>query len=339
MIRKDLVMEVGNHHAVGRENGYTLHGYVWTPDTIPVTSVIHVVHGMTEHMGRYEKFAERMTEVGIAVAGYDLRGHGRNAGDPNVASFISGAVKNNAEIGIKDYGWKNMVWEVRRASLEIRGMFPEADHYIMGFSLGSFLVRDCMIEGHLSGLKGIILMGTGFQPSVITSLMQKLIFKEIKLAGEGKTTDKVKDLAFGTYNKKFIPIRTDFDWLCSDANELCTYMNDPLVRKDISADLFYEMIGSINRTCKKSGYYNSSLQETPVLLISGWEDPVGGMGNGVKSVYKLFKCAGLRRVKMIRIAKSRHDLLHEYENGGACSAIIDIINWIGGTKVGCDVMF
>ncbi|MDY3918800.1 MAG: alpha/beta hydrolase [Candidatus Limivivens sp.] len=42
--------------------------------------MLQISHGMTEHIGRYEKLAEMLTSQGIVVAGFDLRGHGRNGG-------------------------------------------------------------------------------------------------------------------------------------------------------------------------------------------------------------------------------------------------------------------
>ena len=62
---------------------------LWVPDG-EVKAVLQITHGMTEHMGRYEVFAEYLCPMGIAVAGFDLRGHGANPGDPEVASFGEG---------------------------------------------------------------------------------------------------------------------------------------------------------------------------------------------------------------------------------------------------------
>ena len=66
--------------------GCELHASVWMPDQEP-KKVLQVIHGMTEHMGRYAKLAETLTEEGIVVAGLALRGHGRNPGDPEIAAF------------------------------------------------------------------------------------------------------------------------------------------------------------------------------------------------------------------------------------------------------------
>lgn len=52
-------------------HGTQLPALIWKPET-KVKGVLQITHGMTEHMERYEKFAEDMCEHGIAVAGFDL---------------------------------------------------------------------------------------------------------------------------------------------------------------------------------------------------------------------------------------------------------------------------
>ena len=52
--------------------GMQLPAILWLPDGEP-RRILQITHGMTEHIGRYEAFAETMTVQGIAVAGYDLR--------------------------------------------------------------------------------------------------------------------------------------------------------------------------------------------------------------------------------------------------------------------------
>ena len=57
-----------------------LSAVLWLPEIEP-KAVLQITHGMTEHIGRYEEFAEQMTAIGIAVCGFDLRGHGKNGND------------------------------------------------------------------------------------------------------------------------------------------------------------------------------------------------------------------------------------------------------------------
>lgn len=55
------------------ESNAKLYGKLWMPEGNPC-AVLQISHGMTEHIGRYEKMAETLANRGIAVAGYDLRG-------------------------------------------------------------------------------------------------------------------------------------------------------------------------------------------------------------------------------------------------------------------------
>ena len=66
--------------------GNALEAYIWSPDSEPKV-ILQVTHGMTEHMGRYEKLAEELAAQGVVTAGFDLPGHGRNPGRPDCASF------------------------------------------------------------------------------------------------------------------------------------------------------------------------------------------------------------------------------------------------------------
>ena len=60
--------------------------YIWRPKG-EVKYVLQIVHGMTEHMGRYGELAKFLTQEGVAIAGFDLRGHGVNGKGTACASF------------------------------------------------------------------------------------------------------------------------------------------------------------------------------------------------------------------------------------------------------------
>lgn len=51
----------------------------WLPEG-GARAVVTVVHGFTEHSGRYQWFAEQLNARGYAVYAADLRGHGRSEG-------------------------------------------------------------------------------------------------------------------------------------------------------------------------------------------------------------------------------------------------------------------
>ena len=54
---------------------HDLVGVVYLPEAAP-RGILHILHGMTEYIGRYDKFMSEMAEAGYIVCGYDHLGHG-----------------------------------------------------------------------------------------------------------------------------------------------------------------------------------------------------------------------------------------------------------------------
>lgn len=281
---------------------------IWQPEG-EIKAVIQITHGMTEHMGRYEQFANDLCSQGVAVAGFDLRGHGKNDGDSHIASCGEG-------------GWEASIEDMHRFFELLEQRFPNVPHYMLGFSLGSFLLREYLGK-YPDGIAGAIIAGTGHQPGWLLSVMMGIVKGQIKKVGYDQTTDLVRQLSFGTYNQKFKPNRTAADWLCSDEAELDRYLADPLVRKDISAGLFYELLGSMKRTGKACPYGSM-----PILLISGQKDPVGDFGKGVKAIYHRMKKTGMENVTLRLFADARHDIFHEEAGGVAETLRRCICDWV-----------
>lgn len=293
-------------------NGVMLPGVIWTPICTPCM-VVQIVHGMTEHIGRYEELASILTNYGIAVAGFDLRGHGHNKGDPECASFG----KN---------GWRASLHDMFLFHLELNHRFPNIPFFMMGFSLGSFLVRD-YLSRYNDKVTGAIIMGTGDQPGVVLSILKAVVRMEARKHGFNHSTPLVRKLSVETYNQKFAPNKIPYDWLCSDEAELDAYMNDPLCRRNISAGLFWQLLDAMKRTGNVRTYKRWH-RETPVLLLSGANDPVGDFGKGVQRVMRSMAKGGMKNVRMNLIPNARHDLLHEKRSGAADETIEILTNWL-----------
>lgn len=292
--------------------GAKLPAVLWLPEGEP-KAVLQITHGMTEHIGRYEAFAQQMTARGVAVAGFDLRGHGKNPGNPLVASFGEG-------------GWEASLADMRLFFDCLQARFPHAPHYMLGFSLGSFLLREYLAR-HPENIAGAVIMGTGHQPSAVLTLIMAIIKGQIRKGGFDQTTPLVRQLSFGTYNQQFKPARTPSDWLCADEKQLDQYLADPLCRKDISAGLFWQLLASMKRSGSKDActHYNKAM---PVLLLSGQSDPVGGMGKGVQAVHRQLAQAGMKRLSLQLLPGARHMVLCENACGASDKAQQLIADWL-----------
>ena len=292
--------------------GIPVPAILWLPDE-PPRYLLQITHGMTEHIGRYEEFARSMTAQGIAVAGFDLRGHGRHPGDSRVASFGQG-------------GWEASIEDIRTFFLLLEERFPGIPHFMHGFSLGSFLLREYLGK-YPAGIAGVVLMGTGNQPGWLLSVMQGIVKGQIKQVGFDGYSPLVRQLSFGVYNQNFKPNRTEKDWLCSDEQQIDRFLADPLCRDNFSAGLFYQMLGGMKR-CGTAAAFGGWNKEVPILLLYGERDPVGNMGKGVAALKRNMDQAGFRDITMRMLPGCRHDLLHEEANGGAEACRCLISEWM-----------
>lgn len=292
--------------------GVKLPAILWLTDGEP-RRILQITHGMTEHIGRYEALAENLTAQGIAVAGYDLRGHGQNPGNPDVASF-------------GEDGWEASLEDMHLFFEHLSARFPGGPHDMLGFSLGSFLLREYL--GRWSGgVSRAIIMGTGYQPALMLSVMMAIVKGQIKKGGFDNTTDLVRKLSFGTYNQKFKPNRTQSDWLCADTAQLDAYLADPLCRRDISSGLFWQLLGAMKRTGSRAAC-DTWNKDMPVLLLSGQDDPVGDGGRGVRAVKKQLDGAGMKTVSLHLIHGARHIVLDEHRSGASDEAVRMIGDWL-----------
>ena len=80
---------------------HTVHAVEWTPAG-PPRAVVQLVHGISEHMGRYDHFARYLTGHGFAVCGHDHLGHGHTAAGPEEYGFLG-----------KENGWDHLARDVR----------------------------------------------------------------------------------------------------------------------------------------------------------------------------------------------------------------------------------
>ena len=274
-----------------------IHAVEWIPDEKP-KAILQIAHGVTEYILRYEQFAEYLVKKGIMVVGNDHLGHGKSIAKDSEPMYFG-----------PTGSWKWAVEDMYTCTKMIKEKYPEIPYYMLGFSLGSFLLRTYLIE-YPGIADAAIIMGTGETPPVQIALAKFIANKEAKKVGENHTSPMIKKLTFDTYNKFFAPNRTDYDWLCSDNEGLDEYIADQMRGGNLSAGLFREMLSGMKFTSEIKNLKKMNLN-IPILFISGDEDPVGEKGKGVIKAYHKFQDIGMKDVEIKLYPKLRHDILHE----------------------------
>ena len=188
--------------------GGRLHCAIWTPEGEP-KAVVQLIHGIAEHIGRYDDFARFLNAHGYVVAADDHMGHG-------------GSVEN----GVKGYfsgGWLSAVEDEKRLHDEIAAQYPALPYFILGHSMGSFIARNYTAK--YNDVQAAIYCGTsGKNPAAPIAI--KLAGFVAKSRGSRHRSEFINNLAFGNYNKKFDNVKTDFDWLTRDEAEVQKYIDD-----------------------------------------------------------------------------------------------------------------
>src|SRR5690349_13232519 len=65
---------------VAARDGTPVATYRWAP-TGPVRGAVQIVHGLGEHVRRYDHLANTLAGAGFLVQGHDTRGHGATIAD------------------------------------------------------------------------------------------------------------------------------------------------------------------------------------------------------------------------------------------------------------------
>lgn len=221
-----------NDSTITTYDGLTLHCRAWTPDA-PPKGVIMLLHGLGEHLGRYEHVAAALVDAGYAVHAVDHRGHGRSEGK---------------RAYVKSYD------EFMRDIAQFRGVV-EAAHQgvpfvILGHSMGGNLAMGHVLD-HPAGVAGLVLSGPALKIGDDFSPVQLKIFRTIAKVAPG-----------------FRPQGLSADAISRDPAVVEAYRNDPLVfTGKISAGLGAALFDAMEQFPARY----ASLK-MPILIVHGTED-------------------------------------------------------------------
>lgn len=284
-------------HYVKMSDGYEIYTVVYKPQNSPIGHV-HLLHGMAEHIGRYEEFATHLVSKGYVVSGHDHRGHGHSGQKQNQVGFF----------GEKD-GFERVTEDVREVLQDVRKDISCDKPILFTHSMGSFVGRRYIQKYGESVLK-IVLSGTG-GPAGLTGSVGKWMAKGFgQVKGLETENHLLNKLTFGKYNAAFKDYKTDFDWLSSDPNEVQKYIDDPFCGFVASNQFFVDLISGLQVVHNKKEIARIP-KNLPILMISGSLDPVSQNGKQLWIVAEQYKKAGLSDITVRIIEEKRHELLME----------------------------
>ncbi len=290
-----------------------IHAIEWIPAN-EVVGILQMCHGMVEYIDRYDAFATYLASKGYYVVGHDHLGHGQSVVSEDKLGYFADVKGNDCVIG-----------DIHELRLLTEKKYPDVPYFMLGHSMGSFLLRQYLgIYG--ADLAGAIIMGTGEQPSAVLGagkMMCKLI---AGMKGWHHRSTFINNMAFGSYNKKFAEEGSENAWLSRNKENVEKYEADPLCGYLFTVNAYYNMFDGMSKMNRqeKAGVLPKDL---PILFVAGAEDPVGNFGKSVENLYKAYKKSGNCDVELKLYKDDRHEILNEVDKDIVYE---DILNWIEG---------
>ena len=287
-------------------DGSRVHYRRWLPPG-DVRGTVQVVHGASEHSGRYGRVAAALCARGLAVCAMDLRGHGRTAESTGVGRFGGGL------------GVDAVLDDVEALHLVMVEDHPGVPRVLLGHSMGS-IVALAAAERNGADLAGLVLSGPiGVAPQLADTVTA---LEEAVAAG---AADNALD-ALGAFNERFEPARTRFDWLSRDPAEVDKYVEDPLSGDEMPLTVAYAAgVFGLAVRAATPGAVAALPAGLPVLLLSGQLDPVGGEDAiQVTALAQLFTERGLP-VEQHVYPGARHEVFNETNRD---EVVDDLVAWL-----------
>ena len=253
---------------------YKVHGKIMKPLNQEIKGVIQISHGMCEYIDKYDDFAEYMLNQGFIVAGHDHIGHGDSVNKSEDKGFFAS----------KD-GYKNLIEDLRKVTEIVKKAFPDKPFYLLGHSMGSLIAR-CYVAKYGNEINGLILCGTiGPQPLVKAGIKMANFIAEKK--GERYRSKKIYDLSLDFANVKFLPVKTRYDWVSSDEDEVKRHMEDKRANFIFTVKGFSDLFHLVN-LANSEMVIKTIPKSLPIIFMSGDKDPIGENGTGVMKAVKLY---------------------------------------------------
>ena len=282
------------------------------PEDGKVRGTLQLLHGMMEHIGRYEEMAQYFADRGWAVYGHSHIGHGHSTNRHYPLGFFG---RHNADGHIFRADAKTLHKRIRQE-------YPDVPAVLFGYSMGSFVCRLCLADfGNELSAAVVCSTGNGDRalPIGIASTAVLSIFAGKRKAG----------LIDGFVNRGFNE-RTESSsrvaWLSDDLSYLLGENGkpDPLCGFLFSNQGYHDLMTMIRAMLREETFEKTPL-DLPILFLSGAEDPVGGYGEGVKDALSTYRETGHNHAEIKLYPGRRHEI---HLDGGRLDVWQDLSNWL-----------
>lgn len=285
---------------LSKDGKTTIHAVKWMPENGQYKAVLQITHGMVEYIERYKPFAEYLNEQGFLVVGHDHLGHGASITSEENWGFF--AEKNPSDTLVED---------MHQLRTLVQKENPGVPYYMMGHSMGSYMLRKYLCI-HPEGVSGAIIMGTGSMPDGTMKMGLFMCDLIAKFRGCHYRSKLLQKMSYSKPYKKYDLYGQNYanSWLSKNVENVKEYYADPRCTFLFTVNGYRGLMEAVLYDNQKENIARMP-KNLPVFFVSGQDDPVGDLGEGVKRVYYLFKEAGFTDITYKLYENDRHEILNE----------------------------
>lgn len=259
--------------------------------------VIQIIHGMSEHKGRYSHFFKYFEERGWIVAMEEHIHHGEKSDSKEKA-------------GIFENDFEKMIEDQKNFTAELKKKYPDLPLFVFGHSMGSFIAQE-HLKACSNIVTGYILCGSCYEQKLLWKLGEYASMFLDKIY-RNKRAGIIRKLIFLNSNRK---IKSEYyinenSWLSRDIDEVKKYSSDDYCGFTYSSSFYKDFFIFLNRLYKKSDFEKIK-KDIPILIISGDMDPVGLNSRGVIQLEKFYNFLNFKDITCRLYKNARHELHNE----------------------------
>ena len=259
-----------------------------------IKGIVHISHGMGEHIGRYKWLINKLNHDGFHVISKDHRGHGKWLDNP----------KNIQGLFHKKNGWSQVTNDLRELILDTNKKYPNINQYLFAHSMGSWIGLSAILKP--LPLKGLIISGSTKLPKFLIYIQTLLIKIVIFFQGKEGVSSFLDSITIRSYNDKFKPNRTTSDWISTDDQNVDEYVEDKLCGFLVTNSLWLDMSEGFLEIFNIKNYKYVD-KDMPILLISGALDAVGDFGKGSPKLARMLNKA-FKKVDSVIVQDEKHEV-------------------------------
>ena len=126
----------------------------------------------------------------------------------------------------------------------IKERHPDKPIICFGHSLGSIINLNFALK-YPNQVNALACWNLGIETGLLPRVSRIILALEALFRNPNSTSLIAWKLTFGAWNSKFIPNRTEFDWLSQDEKEVDLYVDDPLCGFDVSISMWRDILDGV----------------------------------------------------------------------------------------------